>query len=406
MNLDINSHVIRKLITLGGFFIKKTHNNQDDSLFKEYFPGRWLDFFPEKEQRRMKAKFKQLGHGFVDFDNSPFIWGYTEDAKGSSYFIGPITETRISPDEKKQFLMNYQLGKRIDVSFPIIPAYRFATFIACFESLINGNLLNEQDVLFDEADFSIDFSDFVSDDTLTLINTSENNHYNTSYWEGATVLNCIKSGDLENLSKKFDVTLIDRSGIVGTTPQKREEYLVVIAIHDMGVAAIDGGLYPSEANRIADHFLRKVSTSNTLKERLNLAKEAAFTCTEAVAKKNNKLGNMYIVATKEYILTHITQKITLGQIAETLKISESYLSRIFHANTGVQLFQYIVNEKLEASIILLVQTDKKVSEISNLFSFSNQSYYSKQFRKKYQMSPMEYRQRHRTLNYNPRNEYI
>lgn len=234
------------------------------------------------------------------------------------------------------------------------------------------------------------------------LQNSEEEHYNTNYWVCQDILNCIISGKpdlvLKYLSDVFVESFINHGGSVSNDPDKRIEYLLVIIIHRMGKAAVDGGLFPNEGNRIADHYLRRLSETSNPYKALGLIKEAAYACASAVAaKKKNMLVNSYVEEAKDYILTHLTTKIRLSDMAENLRVSPCHLSRIFHKATGTTLFSYILKQKLEASTILLLHTEKPISEICALFQFSNQSYYTMKFSEEYGITPKQYALKNRRL---------
>ncbi|HBA68914.1 MAG TPA: hypothetical protein DCZ40_06105 [Lachnospiraceae bacterium] len=53
-------------------------------------------------------------------------------------------------------------------------------------------------------------------------------------------------------------------------------------------------------------------------------------------------------------------------------------------------------QKLEEAKSLLTYTDKPISEISNYLCFSSQAYFQNVFKKKYEITPNEYRKRPNT----------
>ena len=54
-----------------------------------------------------------------------------------------------------------------------------------------------------------------------------------------------------------------------------------------------------------------------------------------------------------------------------------------------------LEERLKRSANLLAQTEEPVSVISDYFSFASPSYFSSCFHRQYQMTPLEYRKRHK-----------
>lgn len=118
--------------------------------------------------------------------------------------------------------------------------------------------------------------------------------------------------------------------------------------------------------------------------------QAAMHCCERVQASAANTPN-YVKEVKNYVLTHLSHKIRLSDISESLHVSSSYLSKKFHKATGQTLSAYILSQKLEASTILLTYTSKPISEICAFLQFCNQSYYTKKFYETYHLTPKKYR---------------
>jgi AraC-like DNA-binding protein len=95
----------------------------------------------------------------------------------------------------------------------------------------------------------------------------------------------------------------------------------------------------------------------------------------------------------QYISTHTNQPIRVEDVAEHIGKSRSYLSRKFKAELGFQISDFIMRRKLEEAKSLLSFTDKSISEISEYLCFSSQSYFQNVFKKKYGITPNQYRRK-------------
>ena len=99
----------------------------------------------------------------------------------------------------------------------------------------------------------------------------------------------------------------------------------------------------------------------------------------------------FIHEIEEYIEEHLTDKITLQEIANEMRLSPSYTSELFKKHKGINLFEYITVRRIEMAKDLLSGT-MNVAEISDYLGFQNQSYFSKVFKKHTGISPSSYRQ--------------
>ena len=81
----------------------------------------------------------------------------------------------------------------------------------------------------------------------------------------------------------------------------------------------------------------------------------------------------------------------INQIAEALDISPSYLSRLFHRETGTKLQDYIVEVRIDRAAELLLYSSLSISDIAVYVNFPNQSYFTKLFKKVKGITPFSYR---------------
>ena len=109
--------------------------------------------------------------------------------------------------------------------------------------------------------------------------------------------------------------------------------------------------------------------------------------------KNNQAQAGRIRSLMYYLWENYNQKITLQEYANETHINMYYLSHIIKNSTGLN-FQELLNfTRVEESEPLLLETNKKISEIAFECGFSATRYYVKYFEKWFQMAPNEYREK-------------
>lgn len=94
---------------------------------------------------------------------------------------------------------------------------------------------------------------------------------------------------------------------------------------------------------------------------------------------------------KSYIDENYASKITLDELSQKSYISRWHLTRLFKEISGCSPFQYLTDKRLEESKALLKTTDKSIAEIAFAVGFDSQSYFSQIFKRKYKISPLQYR---------------
>ena len=92
-----------------------------------------------------------------------------------------------------------------------------------------------------------------------------------------------------------------------------------------------------------------------------------------------------------YLELHISQNITLPALAKASKVSRSYLSRLFTAETGETVSHFISRTRCEKAAALLRTTDLPIQDISAHVGYLDNNYFVKVFRSYYGVTPTAYR---------------
>lgn len=86
----------------------------------------------------------------------------------------------------------------------------------------------------------------------------------------------------------------------------------------------------------------------------------------------------------------------LSQIANDFHQSLSVLSRLIHEKTGCTFQELLLQKRFEKAKSFLLDTDLAVEEIARAVGYENQSFFFRQFKKRYHQTPRRFRQTHRT----------
>ena len=101
-------------------------------------------------------------------------------------------------------------------------------------------------------------------------------------------------------------------------------------------------------------------------------------------------GNDYINELVDYINSHITERLSLEQLASRLHLSKEYCSMLFKRETGKTLIGYINERKLEVAKSLISGEHMSLHEISDYLGYNDYNYFSRIFKQYTGISPSEY----------------
>lgn len=155
------------------------------------------------------------------------------------------------------------------------------------------------------------------------------------------------------------------------------------------------------AQRAIELGVRKYITKPTSPEELTqtleqieqeiAARAEALRQTVAPPEGTAPVQNLLILRAIEYIEKNYATKFTLKDAASALYISPNYLSELFKKTTGQNFSDYLNDVRMEQSRVYLADVSRKIGDVSELVGFSDARYFSSAFRKKFGMTPLDYR---------------
>lgn len=92
-----------------------------------------------------------------------------------------------------------------------------------------------------------------------------------------------------------------------------------------------------------------------------------------------------------YIDQNLSENIRVSELAQILHISKYYLCHLFRQRTGCTISEYILLKRLTEAKRLLRESEKRISDIAIELGFSSFSYFCAVFKRKYGMTPKEFK---------------
>lgn len=93
----------------------------------------------------------------------------------------------------------------------------------------------------------------------------------------------------------------------------------------------------------------------------------------------------------QYMEDHITQNISLDELAQSINLSKFYFTRYFRKHLGMTPHQYFVNMRIQYAKRLLATTHDSVESVADQCGFNNVSNFIRIFKQRSGMTPTAFR---------------
>lgn len=179
------------------------------------------------------------------------------------------------------------------------------------------------------------------------------------------------SGDIDSIKDRLFTLLVSAKNIVSN----------FVLAEGFGAENEENG-----ANTFA--FFKRNDVCSEL-EQFVLGQLCAYCLT--VEKIKSIRQNPIIEKTYKFIQEHLAQSISLEETANFVNVNPFYLSKLFKEETGTNFIDYVTDLRLEKAKELLKEGKLSIKELSCATGYPDQNYFSKLFRKKFGVTPTEFR---------------
>lgn len=112
----------------------------------------------------------------------------------------------------------------------------------------------------------------------------------------------------------------------------------------------------------------------------------------SVFPTKESMENHLICAAKRLLEEKADEPFRVNDLCVALGYSKSYLSRLFHEQTGETIAQFAIRQKIKKAKQLIRETGYNFSQISDMLAFDNPQYFSRVFKRITGMTPTEFKQ--------------
>ena len=210
------------------------------------------------------------------------------------------------------------------------------------------------------------------------------------------LLRIVRKGDVTALAEWMSSAPAVQGGVIATEQLRQRKNLFIVTATLVCRAAIQGGMTVDDAFSLSDSYIRQCE----LLRHPNQIWDLQYLMIRDYTQRVHRLGagsapTRLVLDVANFVQHHLSDSITVQQIAAALYISRPYLSKKFKEDSGENLTDFILKAKTEEAKRLLCYSDKSLTAIALYLGFSSPSHFTRVFRKYASVSPGEYRQKQR-----------
>lgn len=353
-------------------------------------------------------------HQFISPDKS--LWQWMTDVIDFSKRY-PIPQIKISP-LNENFIFVSNLTKSEPLTFVIGPTLNKQTTLsearppslnqllhqaALVHCLLNQQQLPIEDIL--KENFYNDSMISKLEDKLrqdfTYIRIDDHIHTRIPgdiQYENQ-LLACVSTGHVNELLEIIDQ--INPSPLIADhlneTPLQTMKTMVATIIIIASKTARESGLPIALSYKINTFYLQEINKTTDLNTLNQLKISALIDLTNRVNSLKKIKTSRTVNEVTFYVIKNLYKNPSVQDICQALHFNPSYLARLFKKEMKMTISEFIMQEKIKEAKHLLETTNHSILEICSLLHFTDQSHFTKNFKKLTKKTPKQYRQQYKVL---------
>lgn len=144
---------------------------------------------------------------------------------------------------------------------------------------------------------------------------------------------------------------------------------------------------------VSDYYINQISKITNPDDALNFLEELTGAFFELAQKKRLVTYSFRIERSLQYIDQKLYSPITLDEVAAAVSVTPQYLTTLFREETGMTLYQYIRNRKIDEAKMLLLYSDDSITTIASALGFSSNAHFSAAFKSVTGDTPSHFRKK-------------
>lgn len=369
INLKGNSYIV-SILSIDGIKSNKKENESLNSNNSDLYKEKALFKFALLNITQEITNKYDLGTAFLNGENVVILSAFNEEIREdiSNKMLKLLEELRLSIEKFLKFTVTIGVGNICNDVIFISHSYENA--LAALNYKI---FMGENRIIWIEDIEPVSVSKVIFD---------ENKERSLS--------NCLKVGTQEEMLEVIDKLFED----VITLKASYKDYQIYIMeiLTTILKAARDSNLDIDNIFGVNHNLLVELYSLKSVEEAQSFFKDMCMKIMSNIVEDRQDTYKELVQKAKTYVKENYkSSEININGVCNYLHLSPTYFSFIFKKETKTTFINYVTQIRMEAAKELLRTSNLKSFEIAEKVGYSEPNYFSYSFKKKFGVSPSEYR---------------
>lgn len=210
-----------------------------------------------------------------------------------------------------------------------------------------------------------------------------------------TVFALIASGDVDKILEnrlKYSAEPDSGKGQLSDDPLRNQIYHFVVCAAVVARTCLDAGMSEETAYTLSDVYIRRADKCTSVKQVMELNDEMVMDYAVRMRRlRRAKRLSVPVRKAIKMISENTGKRLTVQQIADATGYDRSHLHRLFKAEIGMGIHEYISAVRMNAAKGMLKDGTHSIADIASLLGFSSQSHFCRAFSEAVGVTPKEFR---------------
>lgn len=210
-----------------------------------------------------------------------------------------------------------------------------------------------------------------------------------------TVFALIASGDVDKILEnklKYSAEPDNGKGQLSDDPLRNQIYHFVVCAAVVARTCLAAGMSEETAYTLSDVYIRRADKCTSVKQVMELNDEMVMDYAVRMRRlRRAKRLSVPVRKAIKMISENTGKRLTVQQIADATGYDRSHLHRLFKAEIGIGIHEYISAVRMNAAKGMLKDGTHSIADIASLLGFSSQSHFCRAFSEAVGVTPKEFR---------------